>query len=269
MSDKKKRQTESALWLLAVAVAIILSLVVLSLGPSRSGYTIMVVMLLALFGCLIQPMFQLIKWLQETYPHGPWWIPRFTGPIVIGLALVGFGFLIWPQVLTINPTKVIFYSKPYEPWTREMYLFTVTNRSEDNVYGAEFDFTIEDPSKSNRDFSIDIPITSRKPLGEHGLGAEKFADVMGIFCRDTSHRPFFVVSFERLGPHESREVTFTQNTVGRVVVSANAGLFWTEPQPISINGNGVTRTFQFSKPPGPGGCSTFSVLMDEKGVFWW
>jgi hypothetical protein len=92
-----------------------------------------------------------------------------------------------------------------------------------------------------------------------------------MLCRDPSRHPLFILSFLRLAPHESREITVTHHGRGNLSVSANAGFYSITPQSIDISGNEVSSKLKVSAPNDGTGCRFFGYFVDEKeheGMYW-
>jgi hypothetical protein len=265
MEHLRISQSDIALWLFAAATGIGLCLLAPKLGADFVGRGITIVMLVALFYCLNQPMMQL-NWFQRTFPKIPRWLHRTmrlplgvrvgAGSICVAILVTILGWFVWPEVLTVRPSTVIFDSRPYANFSHQAYRFIVTNKSAEDIYIAEVDFTVEDPAKSEKDFSIYI---ARKPQGQNGVGAQDPTDIVGAACRDPNQNPLFIISFQRLRPQEPREITITQQTTGKVAVLAETGFYSTHAQPISINCGEGCRGFRFEKPIIPGSCKVSST----------
>jgi hypothetical protein len=85
--------------------------------------------------------------------------------------------------LAVTPSQITFQTAaPVMP--SETYRFRLSNTSDKDVYLAEYDFTVGDPSISDRDFRIDIPMESRKAFG--GFEAVPLLDMLGLLCKDKS-----------------------------------------------------------------------------------
>lgn len=92
----------------------------------------------------------------------------------------------------------------------ELYSFSVTNKSDADVYVVAVILRIEDLSMSATDFRFDVPQSSLRALDEQSLDpGVVFADIGGIAGRDHNNAPIFLVRFHRLAPHESRQINLS------------------------------------------------------------
>jgi hypothetical protein len=193
MATEKLREIDLALWLLALGVGIALVLIASKLSADNTGRVITVLLLLAMSALVWLAVWK-IRWFHVRK------LRLWIGLITVASSSAALGCWVWPYTLAISPRRVGFSLFVPGVVNSETFTFRVLNRSDEDVYVAEFDFIIDDLSASVRDFEIGIPKASRKPYGEGGPGAEHFADTRGILCRDPSQRPLYILSILRLTP---------------------------------------------------------------------
>lgn len=186
---------------------------------------------------------------------------RVIGMVCVALAVVIFGLYVWPPTLAVAPEHVVFGANPND--LNPSYTFRLTNQTDEDVYLAELDLIVDDPTRSGTEFLVNIPKASQVPLGEAGIGAQATADIMGTLCRTKDRRSFFALSVSHLRPREMREVTLTHVGYGRITMSAEPGYFSEDPNSIGQSGSVVSRNFQFSRDTDGRGCPTLIFGVDE------
>ena len=200
---------------------------------------------------------------------------RILVAVAITITLGFVAFRRWPSIwrptLAVSPHAVYFGSTAMGASINETYAFRMMNKSDEEVYVAEFDFTVNDLSASGQNFVLNIPKDSRKAYAEGGIMAQKFVDTIGFLCKNPERHLLYVVSIQRLAPHESREITIAHIKPTKVALSATTGFFSKEPQPVSPNENEVSTAFRFSTPTDGRGCRPFGFVVDERehqGMYW-
>jgi hypothetical protein len=181
---------DKALWLLGTAVTIALLLIAPKLSADITGRWATGLLLLSMF-----VVFALALWNLHWFHSRK--ILVCIGIVVVAALTSALGLWVWPSTLEATPKRVSFEAFIPHVVPNERYSFRLLNRSDDDVYAAEFDFIVDDPNAFVRDFTIDVPKDSRKPSGEGGAGAEHFVDIVGLACRDLpKHRPLFRLSWK-------------------------------------------------------------------------
>lgn len=178
-----------------------------------------------------------------------------------------FGVYVWPPIIAVSPNCVSF--EIISSTNTEVYTFRLMNKSDDDVYVAEFDFIVEEPKVVPDDLVLDVPKASRKSIADYRGGV--YVDMIGFLCRDTSNRPAYVISVNRLSPHETREITITSKAKAKFYVKAKTGFFSAEPMPSSINAKGEGSYLRFNGIQiDRKGCIPFGFLMDDsrRGMYW-
>jgi len=187
----------------------------------------------------------------------------------MGGLVFAFGWFVWPSLIDISPKRVVFSNDPMLPsGGHETYTFRLINKSDDDIYLAQFKFRVENHKISGRDFTMNIPPSSRKAFAEHG-SAKKFTDTVGFLCRDADNLPIFSLTVFHLLPHESREVTITAKRAENATMLASTGFVSTNPEPLNVTDNGAVSRFAMDESVSD--CRQFMFFVDEhdyQGMFY-
>ena len=258
MPEGRTSRGDVALWCLAGVMALALFLLAPQLSADNTGRVVTVVISGAIFACSIRPTL-----------HSPWLDSDISRGIVLCFVAVGtaaFGWILWPYSLSVSPTNVRFANGDAAGQT---YSFRFTNRSDKDLYASQLKFRIHSRPLSGNDFLINIPPASRRAYGEGVFGAQRFADIQGLLCRDSYQRPVFSIFVFHLAPHESREITITNGRAGSAKVGATTGFFSTAPQPLNVSGDFVSDPFRSDEALSD--CQSFGFLVDaheHEGMYW-
>jgi hypothetical protein len=112
-------------------------------------------------------------------------------------------------------------------FVHDNYIFKISNDTDIDLYQAQIMFKIADSMVSFRDFSIEIPASSRKPI----IDGSPFLDISGVRGSDANGHSILLLSIHRLTPHEVREISFTRNKLVSATVTAAYAYSTDEPQP--------------------------------------
>jgi hypothetical protein len=259
MAEKQERRFDMP-WIVAAVVAVALLLITPRLAADTTGRVSTAVLLLIMFAALVYGLSERIAFRTISF----WLIV-----VALGLVEIWFGSFVWPYTLVVSPSIVKFPSMfSGGPLSKDpVYTFRVTNRSDEDIYAAEVDFKADKIGVAN-DLHLDLPRDSRKPLGDSGGGAQHFVDVTGLLCKDYDLRPLFILSFYKLNPHESREISISYSKHDVVSVSAETGFYTSEPQVKIMDGDKAAQPFRWDHSIGPGGCRVFGFLVDQQGPSW-
>ena len=135
--------------------------------------------------------------------------------ICLGATLGLLALWVWPYKVIVSPAKVTFKSVQHEN-----YIFTVRNKTDDDLYSVQVKFTI-DSKVTAEPFSIEIPLESRRPVIE----GSNLADIRALKCHTSKEKPFLLFGIYRIGPHESREISFTHNQNSETTITADLVYF--------------------------------------------
>jgi hypothetical protein len=258
MPEDRISTANVALWTLTCVMALALFLLAPQLSADNTGRVVTVAISVAIFACSIRPTL-----------HSPWLDSDISRGIVLCFVAVGtaaFGWILWPYSLSVSPTSVRFANGDA---TGQTYSFRFTNRSDKDLYASQLKFRIHSRTLSGKDFLINISTASRKAYGEGVVGAQRFADIQGLLCRDSLQRSLFSIYVFHLAPHESREITITNRRPGSAKVGATTGFFSTTPQPVNAGGDFVSDPLRSDEVLSD--CQPFGFLVDaheHEGMYW-
>jgi hypothetical protein len=242
--------------IIGIAIGIVVYIFAPKLSNDTAGHSYLIGGLVALYGCFVLFLVK-VGW----FPNG--WGKRIGVFFVLLCLTALLGRLAWPTTLFVSPSQVKFggsYAK------NQVFPFKVENKSDEDVYSAEFYFAVDDPSITPNDLKINVPRESRKPLGEESRGAEHFADISGAFCLNENRQTVFVIWVQQLLAKETRQITVMQTGAKEFSISSHASVFTTEPSPVTQEEKRVVARTYPQAPVNPLSCRGFYFLADDKGA---
>jgi len=195
----------------------------------------------------------LVAW-EHQWLRG-WKLKLLVIPLIL-LTMGGFFKLVWPpNGISITPESVTYDSVDTN------FIFISKNNEDTTLYTVEFKFKGDSPSLSSKDFQIQIPSSSLKPIIE----GSPASDICGLFLHDHENRPVLLVQFFRMTPHETREISWTHIKPGRVKLDALPSVFSSKTQPRI--GNPLQRSCTFTADEQLTVDGTFFVMMNGNVIF--
>lgn len=169
--------------------------------------------------------------------------PKLTAPSPPVLTSVAIVFPV-----SVVPKSLNFASE----FIHDNYIFTISNDTDKDQYQVEVAFKIADSSMSFKDFSVEIPASSRKPI----IDGSRILDISGLRGSDASGHSILLLSIHRLKPRDVREVSFTRNKPVPATVTAAYTYSTEAPQPRVAEPNKMMETYHL-----PGEPATFVSMM--------
>jgi hypothetical protein len=241
MAQNKKR------WTAGIVAAG--QLIVLFVNQVPRGW--IVVICCAVWGCLV---FASSYFAQDVNPTGKrvlrWILIIFFWATIVFL----IGYWRWPDVLVVTPGKVVFIQLPPSN-QMQYYSFTLSNKSDKDVYIAEMDLTL----KGTKNISTTDPAPSDPDLHFYlnphpAIGESAALDVLGVLCRDREGNPLYIFSAQHLPPAESRTIEVTYSGPPGVEIDADTGFYSSKPLPLFSGENKAGRAFKMTHSKADAGC---------------
>ena len=141
-------------------------------------------------------------------------------------------YINWPRIV-VSPRTVVFRQRG------DRYFFTVDNNTGSDAYKIALLLKTEG-SRSNTEFSVDIPKETIRVLridDRHGLQS---ADVTALVCLTSDDSVVVQVFLYRLEPHERRQFTLTYS--GRSSARVNTSGVRYQIEPVQIKTDSETGT---------------------------
>jgi hypothetical protein len=184
--------------------------------------------------------------------------------LAILAASVGlFAFLDWYLISPNRSIKIAPVDSYYDAgpgWHSNV--FTVTNKSEDDLFEVEVRFRIQPKTSSALDFKLQIPRPSRKFI--EAVGHSDTGDIMGYYCRTANDQPFVLASIYHLAPHETRNLVLTHTTQQEARITTDVTYASRDQRQIELAGKELHVPAHASTMPG---CKDYSYSNSMGDVY--
>jgi hypothetical protein len=134
--------------------------------------------------------------------------------------------------LVVRPEHEVFTSSD------DLYLFTVTNPTDTDLYANAFIFHLEPDDDSFSDFELRVEPRFLRPLEQQSKeSTEKVSDIFGFSGEDSLSHPILILYIYHLPPHDSREIgmKFNGYTAPNILARVRVTLMSYSDSPLPIS----------------------------------